>query len=126
MSWGVDLDSDEVRNDDGDTVVDAPLRWIAPEDSVTLDEHLAAEEPEQGYIEGPPPRPVRHRRQISGSPHDGPSFFTMERAACRGQSWAQQLPFVLPMQHFLPIVGAASEATIGTLRMQWTIRPRLT
>ena len=73
------LDSDEVRNDDGDIVVDAPLRWISPEDNLTLDKRLAAEEPEFGYTEGPPPRPGRHRRQISGSPYDGPSFYTVAR-----------------------------------------------
>ena len=73
------LDSDEVRNDDGDIVVDAPLRWISPEDNLTLDRRLAAAEPELGYAEGPPPRPRRHRGQISGSPNDGPSFYTVAR-----------------------------------------------
>jgi hypothetical protein len=73
------LDSEEVRNDDGDIVVDAPLRWIAPEDNLTLDSRLAAEEPELGYTEGPPPRPRRHHGQISGSPNDGPSFYTVAR-----------------------------------------------
>ena len=73
------LDSDEVRNDDGDIVVDAPLRWISPEDHLTLDRRLAAEEPELGYGEGPPPRTKRHRGQISGSPHDGASFYTVAR-----------------------------------------------
>jgi hypothetical protein len=73
------LDSDEVRNDDGDIVVDAPLRWIPPEDNLTLDKRLAAEEPEVGYTEGPPRPPGRHRRQISGSPNDGPSFYTVAR-----------------------------------------------
>ena len=73
------LDSDEVRNDDGDIVVDAPLRWIWPEENLTLDKRLAAEEPELGYTEGPPPRPRRHRGQISGSPNDGSSFYTVAR-----------------------------------------------
>ena len=68
-----------MRNDDGDIVVDAPLRWISPEDNLTLDKRLAAEEPELGYTEGPPPRPRRHRGQISGSPNDGPSFYTVAR-----------------------------------------------
>jgi hypothetical protein len=77
------LDSDEVRNDDGDVVVDAPLRWIPPEENLTLDSRLAAEEPELGYSEGPPPRPRRHRGQISGSPHDGPSTRTTRTAADR-------------------------------------------
>ncbi|OBJ06440.1 hypothetical protein [Mycobacterium colombiense] len=48
------LDSDEVRNDDGDIVVDAPLRWISPKENLTLDKRLAAEEPEFGYTEEPP------------------------------------------------------------------------
>jgi hypothetical protein len=73
------LDSDEVRNDDGDIVVDAPLRWISPQDNLTLDSRLAAEEPELGDTEGPPPRPRRHRGQISGSPHDGSSFYLVAR-----------------------------------------------
>lgn len=51
------LDSDEVRNDDGDIVVDAPLRWISPKENLALDERLAAEEPEFGYTEQPPLRP---------------------------------------------------------------------
>jgi hypothetical protein len=73
------LDSDMVRNDDGDIVVDAPLRWIPPEDNLTLDRRLAAEEPEQGYTEGAPPRPRRHRGQVSGSPNDGSSFYLVAR-----------------------------------------------
>lgn len=73
------LDSDMVRNDDGDTVVDAPLRWIPPADNLTLDRRLAAEEPEVGYTEGPLPRHRRHRGQISGSPNDGPSFYLVAR-----------------------------------------------
>jgi hypothetical protein len=73
------LDSDQVRNDDGDIVVDAPLRWIAPVDHLTLDQRLAAEEAEFGYAEGPPSRRGRHRGQISGSPNDGPSFYTVAR-----------------------------------------------
>jgi hypothetical protein len=73
------LDSDMVRNDDGDIVVDAPLRWIPPERHLTLDRRLAAEEPEFGFTEGPPPQPRRHRGQISGSPNDGPSFYMVVR-----------------------------------------------
>ncbi|MGV9803786.1 hypothetical protein ACWDTP_37670 [Mycobacterium sp. NPDC003449] len=81
------LDSDQVRNDDGDIVVDAPLRWIAPRDHLTLDNRLAAEESEVGYDErgevgyGPArlPRNGRHRGQISGSPYDGSSFFLVAR-----------------------------------------------
>ena len=39
------LDSDEVRNDDGDIVVDAPLRWISPEDHLTLDKRQPPRSP---------------------------------------------------------------------------------
>jgi hypothetical protein len=35
------LDSDEVRNDDGDEVVDPPDEWIEAEDHESLDEKLA-------------------------------------------------------------------------------------
>lgn len=73
------LDSDMVRNDDGDIVVDAPLRWIPAEEHLTLDRRLAAEEPEFSYTEGPPPPPRRHRGQISGSPNDGESFYLVAR-----------------------------------------------
>jgi hypothetical protein len=73
------LDSDEVRNDDGDIVVDAPLRWISPETHLTLARRLAAEEPEIGYTAEPPLRPRRHRGQVSGSPNDGASFYTVAR-----------------------------------------------
>ena len=73
------LDSDEVRNDDGDIVVDAPLRWIPAEDHLTLDRRLAAEEPEVGYVESPAPRSRRHRGQVSGSPNDGSSFYGVAR-----------------------------------------------
>ena len=68
------LDSDEVRNEDGDIVVDAPLHWISPEDHLTLDRRLAAEEPEFGHYDGTPLWPGRHRGQISGSPHGGHRF----------------------------------------------------
>jgi hypothetical protein len=46
------LDSDDVRNDDGDEVVDPPDQWAAADhiaeepDGESLDEKLAAEEPE--------------------------------------------------------------------------------
>lgn len=74
------LDSDEVRNDDGDIVVDAPLRWISADDHLTLDKRLAAEEPEFGYADDTrPPWHRRHHGQISGSPNDGPSFYTVAR-----------------------------------------------
>jgi hypothetical protein len=37
------LDSDEVRNEDGDEAVDPPDQWIDADDSESLDEKLAAE-----------------------------------------------------------------------------------
>lgn len=40
------LDSDEVRNDDGDEVADPPERWIDAKDDETLDERLAEEVPD--------------------------------------------------------------------------------
>jgi hypothetical protein len=40
------LDSDEIRNDDGDEVADPPERWIEAKDDETLDERLAEEVPE--------------------------------------------------------------------------------
>jgi hypothetical protein len=73
------LDSDDVRNDDGDIVVDAPSRWIPAENHLSLEKRLAAEEPEFGYTERPPLQPRRHRGQISGSPNDGQSFYTVAR-----------------------------------------------
>ena len=68
------LDSDDVRNDDGDEVVDPPERWAAADhiaeepDGESLDEKLAAEEPE------PAVQPSAET-QISGTPEDGDSFF---------------------------------------------------
>ena len=41
-----ELDSDEVRNDDGDEVVDPPEEWIEAKDHETLDERLAEEVPD--------------------------------------------------------------------------------
>ena len=100
------LDSDDVRNDDGDDVVDAPDRWIEARDDESLDERLAAEEPDT--LVGSPPRDpadveegiapddeygVRHaevvdgvivedsrvdRGQVDGTPEDGDSFFGVE------------------------------------------------
>jgi hypothetical protein len=84
------LDPDDVRNDDGDDVVDPPDSWAAADhiaeepEGGSLDEKLAAEEPEQsrqasdagvamdqldpedhGTVEG----------QVSGTPEDGDSIF---------------------------------------------------
>jgi hypothetical protein len=41
-----ELDSDEVRNADGDEVVDPPDRWLEAKDNETLDERLAEEVPD--------------------------------------------------------------------------------
>ena len=73
------LDSDEVRNDDGDIVVDPPDRWIEAEEHQTLDEQLAAEEPDvEPGEESFDDRPTRRNLgQIDGSPEDGDSFYTV-------------------------------------------------
>jgi hypothetical protein len=78
LSPSESLDSDEVRNDDGDIVVDPPDRWIDAEEDQTLDERLAAEEPDvlpPGTGEERPTR--RHRGQIDGAPEDGSSFYNV-------------------------------------------------
>jgi hypothetical protein len=91
------LDSDEVRNDDGDAVVDPPEGWIAAEEQETLDERLAEEAPdvtaddidtddaERAGDESilsddeldrlDPQQHGRERGQIDGTPEDGDSFF---------------------------------------------------
>ncbi len=87
------LDADDVRNDDGDEVVDPPDGWAAADH--VADEKLAAEEPERSD-EGEAPAatdddtgllsddeldrvdPEDHGRdkgQIGGSPDDGDSLF---------------------------------------------------
>ena len=77
LSPSESLDSDEVRNADGDTVVDPPERWIDAHEDQTLAEKLAAEEPDtwpRGSAE--PARPTRrHRGQVDGTPEDGESFY---------------------------------------------------
>ena len=79
LSPSESLDSDEVRNDDGDIVVDPPDKWIEPEVHETLDEQLAAEVPDVTPAGSPPDeRPTRQNRgQIDGTPEDGNSFFTV-------------------------------------------------
>jgi hypothetical protein len=95
------LDSDDVRNDDGDEVVDPPDGWAAADhvaeepDGESLDEKLAAEEPErsdEGEVAAAtdddtgllsdddldrvdPEDHGRDRGQIDGSPEDGDSMF---------------------------------------------------
>lgn len=97
------LDSDEVRNDDGDEVVDPPDEWIKADDNESLDEKLAAEIPDDPGVE-PSSRDAhdsreggalrlvtdddldhidpadhgRDRGQIDGAPEDGDSFFNVE------------------------------------------------
>ena len=79
-------DSDEVRNHDGDTVVDPPDNWSEANrfgmtareerEGESLDQRLAEEEPD--VLEGDPvqERPThRHEGQISGTPEDGDSLF---------------------------------------------------
>ncbi len=77
LSPSESLDSDEVRNRDGDTVVDPPDRWIEAREDHTLDEKLAAEEPDSvRRSEAEPARPTRrHRGQVDGAPEDGESFY---------------------------------------------------
>jgi hypothetical protein len=98
------LDSDEVRNDDGDEVADPPDRWIEADDDESLDEKLAAEVPENPRDGEPSSEthdsdegsaldvvsgdeldrmdPTAHGRdkgQIDGTPEDGESFFNIEK-----------------------------------------------
>jgi len=96
------LDSDEVRNDDGDEVVDPPDAWIKAEDNESLDDKLAAETPDDAQVSTPswdahdsqaggalhvvsddldhidPEQHGRDRGQIDGTPEDGESFFNVE------------------------------------------------
>ncbi len=87
------LDSDDVRNDDGDEVVDPPDGWAAADH--VADEKLAAEEPERsdegeaaaatdddtGLLSDDeldrvdPEDHGRDKGQIGGSPEDGDSMF---------------------------------------------------
>ncbi|MGZ8746258.1 MAG: hypothetical protein ACXWZI_10630 [Mycobacterium sp.] len=96
------LDSDEVRNDDGDEVVDPPETWIDAKEDETLGERLADEVPDVGPDDIDPRdaddtdretvsmsddqldrlNPAQHgteRGQIDGTPEDGDSFFNVER-----------------------------------------------
>ena len=91
-------DSDEIRNDDGDEVVDPPQEWIKAEEDESLDERLADEVPDVSpddidprdadesssavelmsddnldHID--PEDHGRVRGQIDGTPEDGDSFF---------------------------------------------------
>jgi hypothetical protein len=84
-------DSDELRNDDGDIVVDPPEDWSEANrfgmtareerEGESLDDRLAAEQPDvpdaaarsSGPDGRPPPR--AHRGQIDGTPEDGDSLY---------------------------------------------------
>ncbi|OMC39736.1 hypothetical protein A5745_09795 [Mycobacterium sp. IS-2888] len=81
------LDSDEVRNDDGDTVVDPPDTWVKADESESLDEKLAAETSERPrddlserdeLDDVDPDAHGRDRGQVSGTPEDGESFFDVQ------------------------------------------------
>ncbi len=61
LSPSESLDSDEIRNDDGDEVADPPERWIEAKDDETLDERLSDEEPDVGDVNGGDDGRRRHR-----------------------------------------------------------------
>jgi hypothetical protein len=92
------LDSDEVRNNDGDEVVDPPEQWLDPEEKESLDDRLAEETPDvrpedidlrdaddsqpetvslsdDRVDQLDPQRHGRLRGQIDGTPEDGDSFY---------------------------------------------------
>ncbi|HZQ32420.1 MAG TPA: hypothetical protein VFB19_11870 [Mycobacterium sp.] len=102
LSPAESLDSDDVRNDDGDDVVDPPDTWLEPELDESLDERLASEEPdtsvdtplsdaantpdgvasaefgvkEADVVDGVIVEDSRvSRGQVDGTPEDGDSFF---------------------------------------------------
>ncbi len=80
-------DSDEVRNDDGDIVVDPPEHWSEADkfgvtareqaEGESLDARLAEEEPDVLEDVEPDEEPPGRadRGQISGTPEDGASLF---------------------------------------------------
>ena len=84
-------DSDEVRNDDGDIVVDPPDDWSEADkfgmtareerEGESLDDRLAEEEPDVlDEVGVDQERPARaHRGQISGTPEDGDSLYNVDR-----------------------------------------------
>jgi hypothetical protein len=93
-----ELDSDEIRNDDGDEVVDPPEQWIEAKDDESLDDRLSEETPDvppdnidpRDADDGSPAVELmsendldhldseqhgRDRGQIDGTPEDGDSIF---------------------------------------------------
>src|SRR5271156_729216 len=91
LSPSESTDSDEVRNDDGDIVVDPPDDWSEANkfgmtereelEGESLEYKLAAEEPDVAPEPGPAAeRSARvHRGQIDGTPEDGDSLFNVDR-----------------------------------------------
>ncbi|MGA7468840.1 hypothetical protein [Mycobacterium sp.] len=91
LSPSESTDSDEVRNDDGDIVVDPPDDWSEADrfgmtareerEGESLEARLGEEEPDVVPEPGPPAeRPARvHRGQIDGAPEDGDSLFNIDR-----------------------------------------------
>lgn len=75
LSQSESLDSDEIRNRDGDEVVDPPDEWIRADVDETLDQKLAAELPDDARGNRPP---ADDPQQIDGTPEDGDSFFNVE------------------------------------------------
>jgi hypothetical protein len=76
LSPSESLDSDEVRNNDGDTVADPPEQWIEAKEEETLDERLADEVPDVLTGGRETARPARQTHgQIDGTPEDGDSFY---------------------------------------------------
>lgn len=87
LSPSESTDSDEVRNDDGDSVVDPPEDWSEADkfgmtareerEGESLDDRLAEEEPDVLNEASPDAeRPTHaHHGQISGTPEDGDSLF---------------------------------------------------
>ncbi|CAN5178992.1 hypothetical protein BH09ACT8_BH09ACT8_11000 [soil metagenome] len=81
------MDSDDVGNDDGDTVVDPPEEWIEAEEHESLDERLSEEVPDVSAddpVTKEAPRPERRDLgQIDGTPEDGGSFYDVVDEAPR-------------------------------------------
>ncbi|WP_234816381.1 hypothetical protein [Mycolicibacterium agri] len=81
-------DPDDLRNDDGDEVVDPPHDWAEAdrisergEADESLDDKLAAEQPDvtevepKAAAEEPDVTGGRHQGQVSGTPEDGDSYY---------------------------------------------------
>ena len=89
LSPSESTDSDEVRNDDGDTVVTPPDDWSEAtkfgltaseeEEGESLEYKLSAERPDVLDDVSTGERPAhQHHGQISGTPEDGDSLFGVE------------------------------------------------